>query len=81
MSEYSFSAATRGRRKGGFPDWGKVDLWLDPSVEAKYPSPVKTARAEIKNPELPVLDSYEEGASDSFWKRAKGLCQRKLLQK
>ena len=44
-------------------------MWLDPSEEAKYPSPVKTARAEIKNPELPVLDNYEEGASDSFWRK------------
>ena len=46
-----------------------MDLWLDPAVEAKYPSPAKVVRAEIKNPELPILDSYEEGASDSFWSK------------
>ena len=46
-----------------------MDLWLDPSVEAKYPAPVNIAKAEIKNPEIPVLDNYEEGASDLFWRK------------
>ena len=44
-------------------------MWLDPSIEAKYPSPVNIARAEIKNPEIPVLNNYEEGASDLFWRK------------
>ena len=44
-------------------------MWLDPSVEAKYPAPVNIAKAEIKNPEIPVLDNYEEGASDLFWRK------------
>ena len=46
-----------------------MDLWLNPAVEAKYPSTVKLVRAEIKNHELPILDSYEEGVSDSFWSK------------
>ena len=44
-------------------------MWLDPSVEAKYPAPVNIAKAEIKNPEIPVLENYEEGASDLFWRK------------
>ena len=61
-----FSAVNRGRLKRGFPEWVKVDSWLDPTVTATYPGPETIKMAEIKNTEIPRLDSYEMGASDKF---------------
>ena len=45
----------------------KIDSWLDPSITANYPGPEIVKMAEIKNSEIPRLDSYEKGASDAFW--------------
>ena len=45
----------------------KVDSWLDPSVTAIYPGLEIVKMADIKNSEIPRLDSYEKGASDAFW--------------
>ena len=64
-----FSAVKRGRLSRGFPEWEVVDNWLNPAVRASYPDQEKAINSELKNPELQLLDSYEENAPDTFWKK------------
>ena len=51
----------------GFPDLEVLSYWLNDEFGAKIPGefPVKTS--DLKNPEIPILSDYSEGADKSFW--------------
>ena len=54
----------KGRKKMGFPEWATVSDWLNQELTAQYPNPEVITLPEIKNLEIPELDSYEDNASE-----------------
>ena len=58
-----------GRNRLGFPEWRKVSQWLNKEITAPYPAQEEPRMPDIKNPELPVLDSYDGVANESFWEK------------
>ena len=58
-----------GRLKQGFPEMETVDMWLNTNIKASCPGPERVVMGEVKNKEIPVLESYSEGANDSFWRK------------
>ena len=57
------------RRRMGFPLPGTIDLWLNTDANARIPEVFPTKKSELKNPEIPILESYEGKASQDFWDR------------
>ena len=51
----------------GFPFPGTIDLWLNTDANARIPEVFPTKKSELKNPEIPILESYEGKASQDFW--------------
>ena len=54
-------------RRLGFPSREVYTYWLDGSMDIEYPGALKCSSHEIKNPEIPVLSSYEKGVDGDFW--------------
>ena len=52
----------------GFPEWSRVSDWLNKDVTASYPPAPAMMEPEIKNLEVPELESYEVVPEESFWK-------------
>ena len=52
----------------GFPEWSRVSDWLNKDVSACYPPAPVIAEPEIKNPEIPELESYDTVPEEDFWK-------------
>ena len=52
----------------GFPEWLRVSDWLNKDVTASYPPAPAMMEPEIKNLEVPELESYEVVPEESFWK-------------
>ena len=46
-----------------------VDMWLNTNIKASCPGPERVVMGEVKNKEIPVLESYSEGTNDSFWRK------------
>ena len=65
----SFIVIEKGRKKLGFPEWATVSDWLNQEISTKYPSPEIITLPEIKNLEIPELDSYEGHAIEDFWEK------------
>ena len=53
----------------GLPDLEVLSYWLNDEFSAKIPGefPVKTS--DLKNPEIPILSDYSEGADEWFWEK------------
>ena len=66
---YLSSLFESGRNRLGYPEWRKVSQWLNKEITAPYPAQEEHKMPEIKNPELPVLDSYNGVANESFWEK------------
>ena len=60
-------AVKRGQCSLGFPRWSEVCDWLDENVMASTPELSAIKYPALKNPEIPGLVSYKEGAGDDFW--------------
>ena len=52
-------ALKRGREKRGFPSWDMVCECLNPDSEVEYPKDKIVGNTEIKNPEVPFREDYE----------------------
>ena len=52
----------------GFPEWLRVSDWLNKDISASYPQAPAIPEPEIKNLEIPELESYEKVPGESFWK-------------
>ena len=65
----SFIVIEKGRKKLGFPEWATVSDWLNQELYTRYPDPEIITLLEIKNLEIPELDSYEGHASEDFWEK------------
>ena len=61
-----FIVVEKGRKKMGFPEWATVSVWLNQELSAQYPDPEVIALPEIKNLEVPELESYEVVPEESF---------------
>ena len=59
----------KGRENAGFPEWAKVNKWLNKELRAVYPPEKSEVQPEVKNPEIPVLDRYDLNASPAFWEK------------
>ena len=62
-----FLGVKRGRENTGFPEWAKVNEWLNKELRAVYPPTKSEVLPEMKNPEIPVSDRYDLNASLDFW--------------
>ena len=71
----------------GLPqDWEIVEGWIDGSRDVPEVGSAVPGRFEVKNPEIPVLESYGKKANAGFWKSfpenyPTGICQKANCEK
>ena len=53
----------------GFPETNTVGKWLDTKTDAEWVKEASVKINSLKNPEIPVLKSYEGSAEDDFWEK------------
>ena len=53
----------------GFLETNTVGKWLDTKTDAEWVQEASVKINSLKNPEIPVLKSYEGSAEDDFWEK------------